>query len=169
MGSQEIAANDSLIPAYESLKDAEILPFFIQRIGQLPPTQRKILAMYYYEALSLDEIAAYFGLPEHQIEETRMEAVDLLHKYLLSLSRQNAEYGRPLNPYAQQKRCRWRGRHRRKPGSIQQDVKIGISGLRNGIYPRARLATWREIVVYPLSGMGSKRPADKCYRGFQLE
>jgi hypothetical protein len=125
--------------------------------------------MYYYEALSLDEIAAYFGLPEHQIEETRREAVDLLHKYLLSLSRQNAEYGRPLNPRAQPKGCRWRLRRRNQSGSIQQDAKIEAPELGSGIYPRARLATWREILVYPLSGIGSKRPADKCYRGSQFE
>lgn len=167
MTSQEIAANDSLIPADEFLEYAEILPFFIQRIGQLPLTQRKILAMYYYEALSLDEIAAYFGLPEHQIEETRREAVDLLHKYLLSLSKQNAEYGRPLNPRSQH--CRRRRPRRHQSGCVQQGANLESPELCNAIYPRARLATWREIVAYPLSGIGSKRPADKCNRGSQFE
>jgi RNA polymerase sigma factor FliA len=89
MGSQERDPNDSLIPAYEFPEYEEILQLLIERISQLPLTTRRILAMYYYETMPIREIAARFGLPEYRIEETRIETVDLLRKYFLSLSTRN--------------------------------------------------------------------------------
>lgn len=85
MGSQEMDPNDSLIPAHEFPEYDETLQLLIERISQLPLTTRRILAMYYYETMPIREIAAWFGMPEYRIEETRIETVDLLRKYFLSL------------------------------------------------------------------------------------
>jgi DNA-directed RNA polymerase specialized sigma subunit len=86
MAAQEIVPNHSLIPGCELVEYEEILALLIERIGQLPLISRRILAMYYYDTFPLPEIAACFGLAEHQIEETHAETVDLLSKYHVSLS-----------------------------------------------------------------------------------
>ena len=51
----------------------DLLPLLIQRIEQLSPKAKKILAMYYYEQLKLSEIAACFRQSECQIDEIRKE------------------------------------------------------------------------------------------------
>lgn len=64
----------------------DLLPLLIQRIEQLSPKAKKILAMYYYENLSLSEIAASFRQSECQIDEIRTETVGSLNHFLLSVS-----------------------------------------------------------------------------------
>jgi predicted DNA-binding protein YlxM (UPF0122 family) len=87
MASQEFLPDEPRISMSELLECEDILLLLlIQRIGQLSPGQRRTLAMYYYENLPLPEIAAWFGLTEHQIEKIRVEAVDLLREYFLTLS-----------------------------------------------------------------------------------
>ena len=77
----------SLSSAFDALERNEVLSLLVQRIAQLPPMPKKVLAMYYHENLRLAEIAACFALPEYQIEETLIETVDLLRKYSLSVDR----------------------------------------------------------------------------------
>jgi hypothetical protein len=74
-----------LISTFGLLECEEALPFLVQRIVQLPPAPRRVLAMYYHENLPLSEIAPCFGLTECQIDKIRIETVDLLRKYLLSV------------------------------------------------------------------------------------
>jgi len=94
---------------FDTLARGEVLSRLAQRIAQLPPTPRKILTKYYYEALPVVEIAGCSGLSEYQIEETRIETVDLLRAYLLSLSKRHGDGqgGGPVNQPAQQEHCRW--------------------------------------------------------------
>jgi RNA polymerase sigma factor for flagellar operon FliA len=53
-----------------------------QRIAALPRVQKKVLAMRYYEDIQPAEIAAYFGLTEHEIELILSQTVRLLQTKL---------------------------------------------------------------------------------------
>jgi predicted DNA-binding protein YlxM (UPF0122 family) len=46
----------------DSLEQRECVLQLAERIGELPPIQKKLLAMYYFENLPLAEIAAQLGL-----------------------------------------------------------------------------------------------------------
>jgi DNA-directed RNA polymerase specialized sigma subunit len=85
MGSPQIIPDDFLISAFGLLEREKALPFLVQRIVQLPQAPRRVLAMYYHENLPLSEIAPCFGLTECQIDKIRIEAVDLLRRYLVSV------------------------------------------------------------------------------------
>ena len=56
---------------------------FAQRIAELPRVQKMVLVMRYYENLQPAEIAAYFGLTEHEIELILSQAVRLLQTKVL--------------------------------------------------------------------------------------
>ena len=87
----EIVRDGRLIPGFDALERKEVLPLLAQRIAQLPLMSKKILAMCYYENLSISEIAACFNLPACRIDEILTQTVGLLGNYLLNLSTENAE------------------------------------------------------------------------------
>jgi RNA polymerase sigma factor for flagellar operon FliA len=62
----------------------KVVSLVVQRIMELPPVTKKVLAMYYYENTQLSEIAACFNLPESRISEMHSEAVALLRSYILN-------------------------------------------------------------------------------------
>ena len=78
----KIARNDSCNSSFENMGRQDLLPLLVQRIEQLPPRAKKILAMYYYENLQLTEIATCFRLSECQIDNILTETVDLLNNYV---------------------------------------------------------------------------------------
>ena len=82
----KFARNDSCNSSFENTGHQDLLPLFVQRIEQLPPKAKKILAMYYHEHLRLTEIAACFRLNECQIDGILTETVVLLKSYLLRIS-----------------------------------------------------------------------------------
>ena len=82
----KFARNDSCNSSVENMGRKDLLPLLVQRIDQLPPKVKKILAMYYYENLQLTEIATCFRLSECQIDNILTETVDLLNNYLLRIS-----------------------------------------------------------------------------------
>jgi RNA polymerase sigma factor FliA len=68
-------------------RKGEIL-MLAKRVAELPRLQKKVLAMYYYEALPAAEIAACLGLGEQEVELIRAEAVRLLRtSYFRDLKR----------------------------------------------------------------------------------
>jgi DNA-directed RNA polymerase specialized sigma subunit len=67
---------------FEILERKRLLALLVERLEQLPPMAKKILAMHYHEDLKLSEIAPCFGLSEFQIEEIRIQTVELLKNYL---------------------------------------------------------------------------------------
>jgi DNA-directed RNA polymerase specialized sigma subunit len=81
---RDLTPNERRISSFETLENKRLLALLVQQIEQLPPTAKKILAMYYHEDFKLSEIAACFGLSECQIDEIRTQTVDLLNNYLLS-------------------------------------------------------------------------------------
>ena len=82
----KFARNDSCHSSFENMGRKDLLPLLVQRIEQLPPKAKKILAMYYYDNLQLTEIATCFRLSECQIDDILTETVDLLNNYLLRVS-----------------------------------------------------------------------------------
>jgi DNA-directed RNA polymerase specialized sigma subunit len=78
----KIARNDSCNSLFENMGRQDLLPLLVQRIEQLPPRAKKILAMYYYENLQLTEIATCFRLSECQIDHILTETLDLLNNYV---------------------------------------------------------------------------------------
>jgi len=82
---------DSSISQFDALQHDDVLPL-AQCIGQLPPTQKTVLAMYYHENLEPTEIAACLGLTECEIDQIRAQTVEFLQTRLTA---QIALAGRP--------------------------------------------------------------------------
>ena len=82
----EIVRDDRSIPGLDQLERKELLLLLAQRIAQLSLTSKKIIAMYYYENLSISEIAACFNLPTCRIDEILKQTVGLLGNYILNVS-----------------------------------------------------------------------------------
>jgi|ERR1700730_850839 DNA-directed RNA polymerase specialized sigma subunit len=60
----------------------EALSLLSQKMAQLPPGPKKILAMHYHEHIPLSEIAACIGVTESLICQIHAQTVELLRKYL---------------------------------------------------------------------------------------
>jgi DNA-directed RNA polymerase specialized sigma subunit len=58
--TRNVSGNSS----FEIMGSKDLLPLLVQRIEQLPPKAKKVLAMYYHEKLMLSEIATCFRLSE---------------------------------------------------------------------------------------------------------
>ena len=72
----------SSISEFGALQGDDVLELLVQCISQLSPTQKTILAMYYYEDLEIAEIAACVGLTEDELDQVRAETVGLLRTIL---------------------------------------------------------------------------------------
>ena len=75
---------------FNASERGELLSQLVQYIVQLPPTTKKVLAMYYHENLHPAEIATCLGLTEHDVELIRARTVRLLQT---NLSRTNPKSG----------------------------------------------------------------------------
>jgi RNA polymerase sigma factor FliA len=60
----------------------ELKQIIAHRIRQLPPTQQKVLALYYFEDLRLREIAEAFGLTESRISQIHAQAVLAIRSFI---------------------------------------------------------------------------------------
>jgi DNA-directed RNA polymerase specialized sigma subunit len=78
----EIVRDGRPMPSFDLRERKKVLPLFAQRIAQLPLSSKKILAMYYYENLSISEIAACFDLHACRIDQILTQTVGLLENYL---------------------------------------------------------------------------------------
>ena len=81
----DIIPDDSCIAPLDVLERKEVLSLLAQRMEQLPPVQKKVLGMYYYENMRLSEIAACFGLTESRICQIHTQTVGQLRNYLVNL------------------------------------------------------------------------------------
>jgi DNA-directed RNA polymerase specialized sigma subunit len=64
-----ITRDKPVIPASPPPGHREVLDLLVQRLAELPTATKKILSLYYYENLSVSEIAAYSQLSKQQICE----------------------------------------------------------------------------------------------------
>ena len=81
----EIVPDAFSIPSLNLLERKEVLPLLAQRIAQLPPASKKLLAMYYYENLPISGIAGCFNLPACRIYEILSQTDGLLGNDLLQI------------------------------------------------------------------------------------
>ena len=93
MGNEEVDGTDP----YESFPDEsqenpvdgvsrrELTRLILERLQKLPETQRKVLALYYFEDLRLREIAEAFNLTESRICQIHVQAILNLKSYLESI------------------------------------------------------------------------------------
>ena len=65
----------------------EALSLLSQKIAQLPPGPKKVLAMHYHEHIRLSEIAACIGVTESLICQIHAQTVALLRNYLWRASK----------------------------------------------------------------------------------
>ena len=72
----------SLISKLDASERKEALSLLVERIAQLPPTSKKVLAMYYYEGFHAAEIAVSLALTEYEIDQIRATALGLLQTAL---------------------------------------------------------------------------------------
>jgi DNA-directed RNA polymerase specialized sigma24 family protein len=65
----------------------EALSLLSQKIAQLPPGPKKVLAMHYHEYIPLSEIASCIGVTESLICQIHAQTVALLRDYLWRASK----------------------------------------------------------------------------------
>jgi DNA-directed RNA polymerase specialized sigma subunit len=53
-----------------------------QRMAQLPPISKKVMALHYYENMQLTELAACFGFTEDMIRQILSQTLDLLRTFV---------------------------------------------------------------------------------------
>ncbi len=66
----------------ETAARSELKELVARRIGQLPPIQQKVLALYYFEDLRLREIAEAFGLTESRISQIHSQAILAIRSFI---------------------------------------------------------------------------------------
>src|SRR5260370_9977346 len=79
----KFARNVSCNSSFENMGRGNLLPLLVQRIEQLQPEAKKILAMYYYADMQLPEIATCFTLSLSQIADILTQTMDLIATYIL--------------------------------------------------------------------------------------
>lgn len=65
-----------------TVADRELSRVIAERLEQLPETQRKVLALYYFEDMRLREIAEAFGVTESRICQIHSQAILAIRNYL---------------------------------------------------------------------------------------
>ena len=78
----EVFADPNCRSADEVVARAELSSLIAQRIEQLPEFQRKILALYYYEGLRVNEIAQSTGFCPAHICQTHTKAILAIRAYV---------------------------------------------------------------------------------------
>ncbi|MEO5958187.1 MAG: FliA/WhiG family RNA polymerase sigma factor [Opitutaceae bacterium] len=72
----------------ETMEKQELVSLVTDRIAMLPDTQKRVLALYYFERMHFSEIAVAFGLTESRICQIHKQAVATLRAFVES-SRRN--------------------------------------------------------------------------------
>lgn len=78
----ELLADENNTTGRDNLEKEELLQLLTQRMAELPDTQKKILAMYYFENMRLAEIAEVFGLTESRICQIHSQTILSLRAFL---------------------------------------------------------------------------------------
>jgi RNA polymerase sigma factor for flagellar operon FliA len=79
----EVMKDESAIPAYTSMEMEETLRILTDKLDSLPDIQRKVVAMYYFEGMTLAEIGKVFHITASRVQQIRTQVVDYLRSYLI--------------------------------------------------------------------------------------
>jgi RNA polymerase sigma factor for flagellar operon FliA len=71
----EIICDPGQASPTDAIERRELAELIAERIKSLPPIQRKVLALYYFEDLRLREIAEAFGVTEARISQLHAQAI----------------------------------------------------------------------------------------------
>lgn len=78
----ETLGDTSAVRADQAVAHKENLEALREAIGDLPPKERTVLALYYYEELNLRQIAEVLNLTESRISQIRSQALGRLQRML---------------------------------------------------------------------------------------
>jgi RNA polymerase sigma factor for flagellar operon FliA len=81
----EVIPDESCEPPLEVLVRKEAVALLTERMAELSDTQKKVLAMYYYENMRISDIAACFKLSESRICQIHSQTINLLRNYLVKV------------------------------------------------------------------------------------
>lgn len=82
LNHHDSVADDSQPSPDEQAARHELIDVITERLEQLPMTQRKVLALYYFEDMRLREIAAVLGVTQSRISQIHAQAILSLRAYL---------------------------------------------------------------------------------------
>lgn len=92
----ENLADESQENPYEGTARSELQALIAKRIRQLPPTQQKVLALFYYEDLNQNEIAAVFGVSPSRISQIHTAAILAMRAFIVPLENDGPFWPRPV-------------------------------------------------------------------------
>lgn len=75
--AESIPADDDLNP-FQACLDGEMKQLLAQAISELPEKERQVLALYYYEELTMKEVGAVLGVGESRVSQIHTMAVSRL-------------------------------------------------------------------------------------------
>ena len=71
-------------PADQAMERIEAAEGVRAALTQLPPRDRQLLALYYYEELTQQQIAQVLGVTESRVSQLRSQALNRLRKFMLA-------------------------------------------------------------------------------------
>lgn len=113
--SSEVLADEQVRSPDEASQVQENVELLARRIEQLPDAQRKVLALYYFEDLTLREIATAFGVSESRICQIHGQAI-LALKNAFQKDREETDRGSTLRA-SSSRRLGSRNSGSRRPGN----------------------------------------------------
>lgn len=81
----EVIGNTAAEDPVDRTSQSELKRVIFERLKELPPIQRKVLALYYLEDMHLREIAEAFGLTESRICQIHAQAILAIRAYVQRL------------------------------------------------------------------------------------
>ena len=85
VGLEDMVGDPNFVEPTEVLTREEEITAVRDAIAELPPKQRTVLALYYYEELTLNQIAEILHLTESRISQIRSQALQRLRQDLKTL------------------------------------------------------------------------------------
>ena len=85
VGLEDMVGDPDFVEPTEALTREEEITAVRDAIADLPPQQRTVLALYYYEELTLNQIAEILHLTESRISQIRSQALKRLREDLKTL------------------------------------------------------------------------------------
>ncbi len=85
VGLEDMVGDPNFVEPTEALTREEEIAAVRDAIAELPPKQRTVLALYYYEELTLNQIAEILHLTESRISQIRSQALKRLREELKTL------------------------------------------------------------------------------------
>ena len=97
-GAKVVDPNANDVGPFQHLADSnpalgreEALSLLSQKIAQLPPMPKRVLAMHYHEHIPLSEIAIHVGMTESLVCQIHAQTVALMRNYLWGRRNRSAD------------------------------------------------------------------------------